>query len=133
MCIYMYICIYVCLYVCIYMHVHVYYVCICVCIYGFYVWMYIFRHWVHKRACMSIHILFWLYCISCTYRKSKKKVQKKISLEKANILSISIYFFMRQGYFPFAYIFQTGYILLSIIKIFLSDHLILISIYVFWN
>ena len=35
--------------------------------------IYIFRHFVYKRACMSIHILFWLYCISCIYRKREKE------------------------------------------------------------
>ena len=32
---------------------------------------------VYKRACMSIHILFWLYYISCIYRKRKKLKKKK--------------------------------------------------------
>ena len=32
--------------------------------------MYIFRHYVYKQACMSINILFRLYYITCTYKKS---------------------------------------------------------------
>ena len=66
----MYVCMYVCMHAC--MHVHVYYICICAFLYAVYIWMYIFRHCVYKRAC----ILFWSYCISCTYRKRRKKLKK---------------------------------------------------------
>ena len=31
---------------------------------------------VYGRSCMSIHFLFWLYCISCTYRKRKQNFKK---------------------------------------------------------
>ena len=72
-----YIYIYIFLYIYIYIFMCMfYYVCICVCIYGVYIWMYIFRHCVYKRACMSIHILLWLYCMSCTYRKKKNSTSK---------------------------------------------------------
>ena len=122
----------------IYIYIYIY-IYACACLLRLYLCMYI---WI---LCLNVYIqalglqtsmyensYFVLIVLYLMYiQKKTKKVQKKISLEKANILSISIYFFMRQRYFPFAYIFQTGYILLSIIKIFLSDHLILISIYVF--
>ena len=46
--------------------------------------MYIFRHCVYKQACMSIHILFSLYCISCTYRKTKNKQKQKKNKKMEN-------------------------------------------------
>ena len=56
------------------MHVHVLlHLYLYMYIWGLYLNVYIFRHFVYKRACMSIHILFWLYCISCTYRKREKE------------------------------------------------------------
>ena len=99
----LYMCVYMCVYICVYMyicmciymciHVHVNYVCICVCIHGVYICMYIFRHCVYKRACMSIHILccfnyIIIYCISCTYRKRKKN-QKKNLVFRFSTVSLS--------------------------------------------
>ena len=49
-----------------------------------YIGMYIFRHCVYKQACMSIHILFSLYCILCTYRKTKNKQTNKQKNRKKN-------------------------------------------------
>lgn len=33
-------------------------------------------------ACMSIHILLWLYCVSCTYRNKTKRGKKKYEKKK---------------------------------------------------
>ena len=61
-----------------------------------YIGMYIFRHCVYKQACMSIHILFSLYCILCTYRKTKnkqtnKKTEKKMENKNSHNLFQSFF------------------------------------------
>ena len=68
---YVYIYIYIYIYIYTYIYAHGSYACICVCIYGVYIWMYIFRHCVYKRA----FILFWSYD-HVHIEKEKKKFWK---------------------------------------------------------
>ena len=84
----MYVCVYVCMYVCMYIHIYInVYVCMYMFITSVFAYVYlgfifecIYLGSVYKRACMSIHILFWLYCIWRTYRKRKKKLKKRTLL-----------------------------------------------------
>ena len=72
-----------CLFLYVSIHVHVYYACICVCIYGVYIWMYIFRHCVYKRA----FILFWSYdhVHIEKEKKSSEKLKKYIKQTALNL------------------------------------------------
>ena len=70
-------------FICIYM-----YACACICLrlhlrlhmymLGLYMSIYIYLGVVFKNEHVWV-FRFWLHCISCTYRKGKKKSQKKIS------------------------------------------------------